>query len=111
MELKQALQGLCPDETDSTYELYLELAKAEVLRRLYPFSQKGRSVPEEHQMTQVRIAEFLLNKRGAIGETSHGELQMQRSYESGDIPSSLTRNLIPEAFCPGEEGLHETPTN
>ena len=44
---------------------------------------------------QVRIASAWLNKRGADGQLIHNENGIYRSYESGDIPSSILRELVP----------------
>ena len=48
-------------------------------------------------MTQVEVAAYLLNKRGAEGETAHSENGISRSYEDGDVPSSLLRDIVPYA--------------
>lgn len=97
-------------EADGLYETYLELAEGEVLRRLYPFGVPDyvSTVPSEYEVTQIRIAEYLLNKRGAIGQTQHAETGMQRAYEAGDIPYSLVRNLVPYAKVLGGSD-NETP--
>lgn len=68
-----------------------------VLRKLYPFDDTIKEVPERYHMTQVEIAAYLLNKRGAEGETAHSENGISRSYEDGDVPSSLLRDIVPYA--------------
>lgn len=47
--------------------------------------------------TQVEIAAYMLNKRGAEGETAHSENGVSRSYEDGDIPATLLRRITPMA--------------
>ena len=85
-------------ETDSAVlSVYLELAESVVLRRLYPFGAENKALPEQYEPCQLRIAAYLVNKRGAEGETAHSENGISRSYEDGDIPPSLLRELIPYA--------------
>lgn len=76
---------------------FLSLAAEKVLTRCYPFRPDIRNVPAKYSMTQVEIAAYLLNKRGAEGETSHGENGINRSYESGSVPDSMLKNVVPFA--------------
>ena len=46
---------------------------------------------------QVEIATYLLNKRGGEGELSHSENGISRSYENGDVPESMMRQIVPMA--------------
>lgn len=90
------------DESDSEILLaYLRIAADKVLQRAYPFG-----APEDHADTldrysvvQVEIAAYLLNKRGAEGETVHKENGVERSYENGDVPASLLRQIVPYVGC------------
>jgi hypothetical protein len=43
----------------------------------------------------VEIAAYLLNKRGAEGQTSHSENGISRGYESGSIPESMLSDVLP----------------
>lgn len=86
------------EETDTTViSVFLNIAKETVLNRLYPHENDGdkRVWLERYDMVQCRIASYLLNKRGAEGETSHSENGVTRGYESGDIPSSLLQDVTP----------------
>lgn len=83
---------------------YLNLAGNKVIRRAYPFGTGQEFVPEEYTMVQVEIAAYLLNKRGAEGQTAHSENGVSRSYEDGDVPASMLRQIIPFAGVVGTEG-------
>lgn len=94
IKLVKAMSG----ETDvDTVSAYLSLAGDKICRRAYPFDPAVTEVPEQYGFTQVEIAVYLLNKRGAEGETAHSENGISRSYEDGDVPSSLLRQIVPMA--------------
>lgn len=85
-------------ETDSNVlSTYLTLAKNVVVTRVYPFGTGEEEVPTPYHTVQVEIAAYMLNKRGAEGETAHSENGVSRSYEDGDIPPSLLRRITPKA--------------
>lgn len=85
-------------ETDgNTVSVYLAIAGNKICRKAFPFDPTVTEVPERYGYTQVEIAVYLLNKRGAEGETAHSENGISRSYESGDIPASLLREIVPMA--------------
>ena len=50
-------------------------------------------------MLQVEIAAYLMNKRGAEGETYHGENGVNRTYENASVPASMLAGVTP--FCGG----------
>lgn len=84
------------DETDSgTLSTYLFLAKQIILNRAFPLGWDVDAVPECYIANQLRIALYLLNKRGAEGEISHTENGVSRTYSSADIPYSLLRDILP----------------
>ena len=60
-------------------------SKRVVLSRAYPYSEED-TVPAKYDTVHVEIAAYMLNKRGAEGETAHSENGVSRSYEDGDIP-------------------------
>lgn len=82
-------------EEDTLLEAYLAIAAEAVLNRLYPFDKTKTEVPDKYARTQVNIAVYLLNKRGAEGELQHNENGIDRTYESGDIPESMLKDIIP----------------
>lgn len=81
---------------------YLELAKAEVVSRMWPFAPEATwaDVPERLHRQTVSIAVYLVNRRGAEGETSHSESGVSRSYESAGIPASYLMGITPQAGVP-----------
>lgn len=83
--------------TDEVLLAYLEIAGREIIRRVYPFRGDAIEVPEKYNTLQCEIANYLLNKRGAEGETSHSENGISRSYENGSIPESMFKSVTP--YC------------
>ena len=51
----------------------------------------------------MEIAAYLVNQRGAEGETAHSENGISRSYEDGDVPPTLLREIVPCASLIGKE--------
>lgn len=86
-----------PDEwSDGVLTVYLSLAEQKILGRLYPFGiPEGAKMPERYQGLQCEIACYLLNKRGAEGQTSHSENGISRQYESGSVPESMLFDVVP----------------
>lgn len=86
------------DEVDTdTLLAYLDLAKQVVLNKCYPFDKTVTEVPECYQNVQVEVAAYLLNKRGAEGETRHSENGIDRTYEAASVPASMLRGVVPFA--------------
>ena len=52
-------------------------------------------VPVQYEHLQLEIAIYMLNKRGAEGQTSHSENGISRSYENADIPKSMLMSITP----------------
>lgn len=75
---------------------YLRMAQMYVINKAYPFRNDINEVPDKYAMTQIEIAVYLLSKRGAEGETSHNENGINRAYESGDVPESIMRKIVPQ---------------
>ena len=107
---KQAMLTSMTGETDSNIlSVYLTIAQNIVLAKAYPFAHIYPTMPSKYDLVQVDIAAFLLNKRGAEGETSHSENGVNRSYESGDIPAGIICRITPMASpIKGEENADET---
>lgn len=82
--------------------LYLPIAKDAVVSRLFPFHpEKGwADVPERHHGATCVIACYLVNRRGAEGEKSHSENGVSRTYESGGIPESYFKGMLPYCGVP-----------
>ncbi len=93
-----ALKQMCGDtDADAVLLTYLSAAADVILTRLYPFDTTKTEVPNRYAMKQVSIACYLLNKRGAEGETAHKENGIDRTYGSADIPEDMLKDIIP--FC------------
>lgn len=95
---KLALTKVLSGETDETVlSAYLAIAGDKVCRKAFPFDPDENAVPPRYDYVQVQIAVYLLNKRGAEGESAHSENGISRSYEDGDVPPSLLRDIMPYA--------------
>lgn len=87
--------------TDDVVSTYLDAAKTAILNRLYPFRDvSGMEVPGRYEHTQIRIAVYAINKRGAEGETKHIEVGTERDYASADIPDDLLNEVVPMCGAP-----------
>lgn len=82
---------------DDVLLTYLTIAGQKIINRAYPYEDDITEVPRRYGILQCEIAAYLLNKRGAEGETSHSENGISRSYENADIPDSLIGQVVP--FC------------
>ena len=81
--------------SDDILKSYLTLAGQKILSRAYPYDHTVTEVPQRYSVLQCEIAAYLLNKRGAEGETSHSENGISRTYESADVPDSMLSDVIP----------------
>ena len=97
----ERLKLLSGETDESVLSTFLDLAGERILRRAYPFRSDIRCVPIKYHSTQVDIALYLLNKRGAEGETSHSENGISRSYESATVPDSMLKHITPHASVLG----------
>lgn len=69
--------------TDNLITVYLDMAKSNVLSRMYPFViPEDTDMPERYDMIQVQLAARYIMRRGAEGETNHSENGINRSYKS-----------------------------
>ena len=83
--------------TDDVLLTYLTIAGRKIINRAYPFREDIDIVPKRYGILQCEIACYLLNKRGAEGETSHSENGISRTYGSADVPESMLSDVVP--FC------------
>lgn len=101
MELRAITEA---DDDDSVLLAYLRQAEDVILNRLYPYLDgvtfDQLSIPPRYQYKQVRIAAYLLNKRGAEGEVQHVENGVNRKYNASDVPSDLLADIIPSVSIP-----------
>lgn len=96
------ISSLNDSKFDSVAPLELQKAKSALVNHLYPYKNdaKWEDVPEKYHIKACEIAIYLVDKRGAEGETSHSENGVSRSYESAGIPSSYFDGIIPFAGVP-----------
>lgn len=94
-ELYGLVQTMTGEEDDAILDAYVQQAGDIVLRHAYPYDESQTAVPERYHRVQADIAVYLINKRGAEGETVHLENGVSRHYEDGDIPPTLLRRIIP----------------
>lgn len=90
--LKAMVGGSDSDEVLSTYLL---LAGRKIIAKAFPFDPDVTEVPARYDTLQCEIAAYLLNKRGAEGQTSHSENGISRSYENADVPASMLKSVTP----------------
>lgn len=93
------------DETDAILFAYLRQAEEIILNHMYPYleddgSYDGLTIPARYENKQLHIAAFLLNKRGAEGETQHIENGTHRNYRGPDVPPEMLSDILPRVSIP-----------
>lgn len=81
--------------SDNVLISYLKIAGEKIINRAYPYDETVTEVPRRYGVLQCEIAQYLLNKRGAEGQTAHLENGISRTYENADVPESLMSEVIP----------------
>lgn len=89
------LRTLTDENNETVLSAYLSLAGQAVIKRRYPFRDDISEVPQKYEDNQLKIAAYLINKRGAEGQISHNENGISRTYESADIPESMLKDIVP----------------
>lgn len=82
-------------DTDEVLSTYLMLAGKKVIARAYPYDDTVTEVPVQYESIQLEVAAYMLNKRGAEGQTSHSENGIVRAYENADVPASMLKAITP----------------
>lgn len=95
--MKTRLSALTGETDDNILLTFLDIAGEKILEKCYPYRHDKREVPARYHSTQLEIAVYLLNKRGAEGETAHNENGINRSYESASVPNSMLKGIVPFA--------------
>ena len=87
------------DEDEGVLFAYLELAGDKILNRMYPYKDDytGLGVPDRYASIQLKVAAYMLNKRGAEGQIQHIENGIHRNYGSADIPDGMLAEIVPFA--------------
>lgn len=93
VKLLMAMVGA--SDSEEVLLAYLNIAGSKILNRAYPYGTEETEVPTRYAFLQCEIAAYLLNKRGAEGQTAHGENGISRTYESADVPESLLGAVTP----------------
>ena len=93
----ELVKAMCEETEGSVISAYLELAGRKICRIAYPFDYETMTVPDRYEHIQIEAAVYLLNKRGGEGEKAHTENGISRTYENGDLPYSLVRQIVPMA--------------
>lgn len=95
-KIKRLAVLISPDTADSELlSLLIEQAEGIVLNKRYPFGPaEGAVVPTLYEHIQLQIAVELFSKRGAEGQTAHGENGISRSYEAADVSPSLLKRIV-----------------
>ena len=84
-------------DTDEVLSAYLLIAGKKIITRAYPYKSDVTEVPTQYDTLQCEIAAYLMNKRGAEGQTGHTENGIQRQYENADVPASMLKSVTP--YC------------
>jgi hypothetical protein len=93
LTLLKAMVG--ESDTEEVLLAYLNIAGSKIINRAYPYGTEDHEVPTRYGFLQCEIAAYLLNKRGAEGQTGHSENGISRSYESADVPESMLGAVTP----------------
>ena len=87
---------------ESVVKLFLGLAERKIIEKAYPFEPEAE-MPSRYEYLQCEICAYLLNKRGAEGQTSHNENGVERTYESASVPDSMLKAVVPFSKALGVE--------
>ena len=98
VEKVQTMLDHDPEATDAVVEAYLGIAEDAVLDQLYPFGYHVDTVtlPARYHGAQCTLAARYFARRGGMGEVSHGENGVTRTWYSADDRDVLSR-IIPKA--------------
>ena len=95
IEKLEQLKIMSGETAEDTLLTYLQRAGESIINKAYPFRDDVTVVPDKYAGLQVEIACYLLNKRGAEGETAHNENGINRTYESASVPDSMLKSVVP----------------
>ena len=92
--LKSLLNEGAP-ASDTVYTFYLDSAEKVICE-----IRNSDSVESNYELTQIKMAIEMYNKRGAEGQTSHSENGIARNYEASGISQTLLDEVTPFAKTP-----------
>lgn len=82
-------------DSDEVLSTYLKLAGRKIVLKAFPYDTSVVDVPPQYDLLQCEIAAYMLNKRGAEGQTQHTENGIARQYENADVPESMLAVITP----------------
>ena len=92
------VKAMTDESDDSVISAFLAMAAEAICHYADPHKTRSQDeVIANYGGPQCRIAANWLNKRGADGQLAHDENGIMRTYESGDIPVSILREITPIA--------------
>ena len=104
-EMIALVESMSGETSDSVVSAFISMAGDAIINRAYPFAteteRESLTVPARYQNLQCEIAVYMLNKRGAEGQTMHNENGINRGYENGGIPDSMMKQVVPFCRVPG----------
>lgn len=93
----EMLKVMQEEQDDDVLSTYLYLAGRKIILRAYGDTSTVTEVPSQYDSIHLEIAAYMLNKRGAEGQTAHSENGVSRTYGSADVPESLLACITPYA--------------
>lgn len=97
VEIMATLKRMTGEEDEVIIGTFFEIAGRKILEKCYPYRSDVTEVPAKYLGTQIEITAYLLNKRGADGETMHSENGISRTYENASVPDSMLSGVMPFA--------------
>lgn len=94
-EIISVLQNMCNEDNTGIVLAYYKMAKEIVINKAFPFKNDVTEIPPKYTGNLIEIAVYLLNKRGAEGETAHSENGISRTYGSASVPDEMLKKIIP----------------
>ena len=91
------VKAMTDESDDNVISAFLSMAGEAINHYADPHKMSdSETVLSEYGGTQCRLTAYWLNKRGAEGEIVHLENGISRHYESGDVPDSLLKEIVPK---------------
>lgn len=95
------LKVMQEEQDEDVLFTYLFLAGRKIILRAFGDTTTVEEVPAKYDSIQLEIAVYMLNKRGAEGQTSHGENGISRTWGGADVPEELLAAITPYARVHG----------
>lgn len=95
------LKTMQEEQDEGVLSTYLYLAGQKIILRAFGDTATVTEVPPQYDSIHLEIAAYMLNKRGAEGQTAHAENGVSRTYENADVPEALLAAITPYARVHG----------